>query len=273
MVVLGRLFYSSFLAKDKFLSILSSCAMVQVTMKHGVSPMSGNAFATLGLLTVGVLGDFDSAASLAETAIVVQTVANSTYHKTVAVLTAYLFVLAWKRPLQDCFRPFWDSYIAGMRSGNTEYAMWALSLHDGYLPYVMGKPLGTILAKCESCVSQMEELRQKEQTNVMQMLWQAIINLMERSSETASLKGTIFDCETFEARTPLVRGFLELMKSDLLVFFGDFQSAAQLALKRGDRFGQAAPGHLLFMSETFHRGVALYAMARQTKKRKYRKPA
>ena len=274
MILLGRLFYSSFLAKDKWISILSSCGMVQLTMKHGRCPMSGAAFATLGLLTVGVLGDFDSAAKLAETSLVVQKLTRSTYHAAVAVLSAYLFALAWKQPLQNCFSPFWESYIAGMRSGNTEYGMWALSLHDGFLPYVMGKPLDALLSNCSSCVSLMEEVRQKEQRHVMQMLWQVMLNLMGRSSESAKLKGAIFDCDAFvEARTPLVRAFMEMLKSDLLVFFGDFENAARLAIKRGDRFGRAVPGHLLFMQETFHRAVAIYAMARKTNQQKYRKLA
>ena len=57
------------------------------------------------------------------------------------------------------------------------------------------------------------------------------------------------------------------------MFFGDYERAASLSLQVGDDFGKALPAEHLGMMETCHRCLALYAMARRTKKRKYKNPA
>jgi hypothetical protein len=46
-----------------------------------------------------------------------------------------------------------------------------------------------------------------------------------------------------------------------LIFFGDFTSAANLALQCGDNYDKALPSHFFVMLETIHPDVALYAMA------------
>jgi histidine kinase len=273
MLVLGRLFGASYLSEYKFTTILTSCRMVQMTRKNGVNQMSGVAFATLGLLTVAILGDIKTATQLAETALLVQELAGSKFLQTATVFSCYVFVLSRTQPLQSCFTPLLESFSCGMRSGNTECAMWSLSTHHGFLPYTMGKPLESILATCSICASQAEELKNQDIQFYTRMLWQVILNLMGESSETMLLKGAAFDCEEFVPRTSGHRAFLGLLQSELLIYFGEFEHAAELAISKGNKFERAFPGHFLAFLEMFQRGVALYAMARQTKKRKYGKPA
>jgi hypothetical protein len=47
-------------------------------------------------------------------------------------------------------------------------------------------------------------------------------------------------------------------------FVGNFEQATKLAIQEGDNFSKVLPGDLMIMMETFHRGVALYAMALRT---------
>mmetsp|Transcript_39289 Transcript_39289/g.95058 ORF Transcript_39289/g.95058 Transcript_39289/m.95058 type:complete len:182 (-) Transcript_39289:83-628(-) len=49
-----------------------------------------------------------------------------------------------------------------------------------------------------------------------------------------------------------------------------FSLAAERAIKHGDKFQELCPAIFMGLLELFHRGVALYAMARQQGKRKYR---
>eukprot|EP00980_Cylindrotheca_fusiformis_P012096 scaffold2923_cov121-Cylindrotheca_fusiformis.AAC.6 len=53
----------------------------------------------------------------------------------------------------------------------------------------------------------------------------------------------------------------------------DIEAAAKRAIKDGDKFAKLAAGFFQNMLETFHRAVALFAMARCTRKRKYRSQA
>ncbi|CAJ1939675.1 unnamed protein product [Cylindrotheca closterium] len=54
---------------------------------------------------------------------------------------------------------------------------------------------------------------------------------------------------------------------------GDYQAAAERAITKADMFAQYAPSMYFVMSETFGRGLSLFAMARKTKKRSYEKEA
>jgi hypothetical protein len=58
-----------------------------------------------------------------------------------------------------------------------------------------------------------------------------------------------------------------------LVYFGDFEEAARLSLTKGGVYRNHFKGDSMGLFESFLRGVALFAMARKTKKRRYRKPA
>eukprot|EP00980_Cylindrotheca_fusiformis_P010936 scaffold2499_cov125-Cylindrotheca_fusiformis.AAC.27 len=270
MLFLFRLLYASYLSKNDFLLIRSTTRMVKMTLKYGVSTMAGPAFATLGLLIIAVLGDFKTGSYLAECALLIQKALPSKYGEANTLFASYNFVLSWTKPLQSCYAPFQQAYVSGMRSGNTEYSMWALIVHHVFLPYHMGKPLELTLANCPTCASQTQEVRQQDQTLFLKIFWQVILNLMGKSTETKRLKGDIFDGDEFVRTTSLHDAVYNHASLDLLMFFGDYEEGAKLAIKVGDAYQKAFPGFLLGMIEQFHRGVCLYAMARRTGKRKYK---
>ena len=59
----------------------------------------------------------------------------------------------------------------------------------------------------------------------------------------------------------------------LYMYFGEYEKGAELAIKRSDAYAQGAPGHVWIMIETFARGMCLYAMARETRKRSFKNEA
>jgi hypothetical protein len=60
---------------------------------------------------------------------------------------------------------------------------------------------------------------------------------------------------------------------NMLVFLGDYESGAKIALEIGDTYDKAYLNNPQVMTVNMLRGVALYAMARSTRKRKYLRPA
>ena len=167
-----------------------------------------------------------------------------------------------------------------MRNGNVEFATWNLGMHQLFIPYFIGKPLETILSNCGTLVSVCHELKQVNQALYGQIFWQVVLNLTGKSAETIVLKGEAFDdCEESILHAPNQeegtkhQAFINFMKSELFVIFGDFEAAADLAVARGDELDKALSGSLYIMFDSFFRGVALYAMARRTKKRVYKRCA
>eukprot|EP00980_Cylindrotheca_fusiformis_P006729 scaffold1400_cov137-Cylindrotheca_fusiformis.AAC.7 len=270
MLFLSRLFYASFFTANKFMLVLSACKMVQLTLNHGVSPLSGQAYASLGMIVNAILHDFNMASFFAETGLLIQSTTKSNYMKCQTMFLASHSILAWTRPLQTCHLPLVDVYTLGMRSGNIEYAMWGLLGYNIFLPYVMGKPLSSIEPRCAAIVSQMEDLQQNDQAVHTRKWWQLILNLLGRSADPLVLSGTAFDVNEFVPRAQLQVLFLNFTQAELNLFYGCNEKAADSALARQDEFANGFGGHLAGMQEAFHRGVALYAMARRTKRRKYK---
>mmetsp|Transcript_27698 Transcript_27698/g.67404 ORF Transcript_27698/g.67404 Transcript_27698/m.67404 type:complete len:1151 (-) Transcript_27698:2621-6073(-) len=259
--------------RNSFLMIVCLTRMVQITLKHGVGPLAGPAFATLGLLAVAAMSDFESAAYFCEMALLLQQRSPSKYTSAITLFNSHSSVLAWVLPIQSCLNPISQAYTHGRQSGNTEQAMWALQVYSVWMPFQMGRSLESILSECPDIAFQSKEVQQNEQETFLKIFWQMMLNLAGQSENTTKLQGEVFDCDTFVSKTDLQDALFHLAQLELYIFFGDFDKAAKLALKRGDRYEKVAPGYFLGMMETFHRGVALYAMAQRTKKRQYKTAA
>lgn len=272
MLFLNRLFYASYLSQNDFLLLLSVTRMVQMTLKYGISAVSGPAFASLGLVTVAALQDYDTASYFAEVGISIQKRTGSKYNEATTIHTANV-ALPWTKPLQSCLSPFLEGYNSGMQSGNTSYAMWALTMYQMFGPFQLGKPLMSIEEALFKTIAHMEELKQVDQGLLMRIQGQMVLNLMGKSAETIVLKGLLFDIDGWVLTTTNQEAMVNLAQLNLYICFGDFERAAELALSFGNKFAANFPGHFLCQQETFLRGLALCTMAHRTKKRKYKKPA
>ena len=139
-------------------------------------------------------------------------------------------------------------------------------------PFLLGKPLCPILTAGTQSIYLMEEVKQDEQVTASQMFCQTIANLMGKSDQTTLLQGDWFNSVGWTPPSQL-EGDLNFHRLALLVYFGDFEAAAELALRHGDSFEKKAPGCCMVPLEAFLHGVALYAMARQSRKFRYRRAA
>jgi predicted ATPase len=273
MLFLSRIFYASYFTSNDFLLVLSACKMVKMTLDHGVTPLSGQAYASLGLVVNALMGDYETSSYFAETGLLIQSIARSKYTESQTLFISSAYILSWTKPLQSCLMPLALGHANGMKSGNIEYAMWCLNGYHYTYPYQMGKPLTSIDASSLKLISQMEDLRQNDQALLSRIWSQFVLNLMGYSENRLLLKGTVFNPEDFVFQTHVQVSMHAFMQADLYMFFGEYELAADSALARGNDFCKSLNAHSLCMLETFHRGVALYAMARRTKKRKYKIPA
>jgi hypothetical protein len=224
-------------------------------------------------MTISVLKDLKTATFFGETANLIQKSNSSKFFESTTLFLSHFLVFPWSRPLQASIAPCLEAYDCGMRGGNSNYAMWSLLVSRIFLPYQMGKPLVPIEASCFSCIEQCNQVNQTEKVNISQCLWQMTLNLMGKSDEADLLKGNTLNSYIWVAKTPIEHQIFLFAAAELLIFNGEFEAAAESALKRGDAYAKALPSHPTVMLETFHRGVALYAMALRTKERKYKKHA
>eukprot|EP00980_Cylindrotheca_fusiformis_P012099 scaffold2923_cov121-Cylindrotheca_fusiformis.AAC.9 len=270
MVLLARLCYACYNTDRVFLNTISCCKIVEMTLKYGVCDISAPGFAGLGVMVILVQQDYKTAAFFADVGLAVQEATRAS-REAETIYVAQAFCLAWSRPLQQSLTPTADGYASGMRSGDTVFAMWNLITHHVWLPYTMGKRLGPILEQCSKLLSQMEEVSQPEQAICLTMFWQMMLNLatVPATEDLHRLEGDIFSAESFTGTEAVHRGMVHMLQGELLVFY-DIEAAAKRAIKDGDKFAKLAAGFFQNMLETYHRAIALFVMARRTRKRKYR---
>ncbi|CAJ1962246.1 unnamed protein product [Cylindrotheca closterium] len=96
---------------------------------------------------------------------------------------------------------------------------------------------------------------------------------MGRCDDPLVLKGTAFNVDEFVPTVPNHLPIIRHFESELYLFYGEYQRAADSALEREKDFENIFSSHAIIMIECFHRGIALYAMARKSKNRKYKTAA
>jgi len=117
----------------------------------------------------------------------------------------------------------------------------------------------------------MEDLKQSEHVWATRGGWQLALNLKGLVDDELVLHGQALR-KGQGSESEHTRVLQEYFQSDLYLFFGHYKLAAESALKRGEKFNEVVSGSWL-MIETFHRGVALFAMGRKTRESKYLRPA
>ncbi len=126
--------------KDVFIHVLSTCEQVQRTLKCGISEISGHPFCALGVICAAYNGDYVLAKELGETGLFLESLLmSSTYDETATNFISYAILFPWTRSLSSCCKELSRTCTLGMRSGNTEYATWAIILGEVILPFQNGQ--------------------------------------------------------------------------------------------------------------------------------------
>ena len=95
---------------------------------------------------------------------------------------------------------------------------------------------------------------------------------MQDVTDDTDIYGPVFEKEKDVVNTSIHLAFKHFLRGELL-FLTNFELAAERAIKYGDLFFQLCPAVFIGTVETFHRGVALYDMARKHRKRKFKSRA
>ncbi|CAJ1963412.1 unnamed protein product [Cylindrotheca closterium] len=257
MDLLVRLAISSYAGKNMLLHISCITKMVQMTLKHGVHPMSGYSFVGLGTCLMIVNGDVVEGATIANMANELQEVVPDDYAAASTTTISNSLVLPWSSALQSCRSALREGHISGMRSGNTESAMLSLMMHSVVFPLMMGKPLAPIESICGTIAAQCEELKLGLYSVSVRQHWELILELMGQPDSSVFSNSEVLQKEGWKPEQ-LMTEYIGLHVS---IYSGDYESASTIALNMGDGFQKANPSNVQIMSETFLRAIALYATA------------
>ena len=271
VLLLAKLIYPCYTAELQWLLVLCITRLVQMTIQYGVHDMSGLGFSGFAFLLMSTFHDASTADPLGEMALCFQRQAHNGYDAASTQYTLYSYVFGWTRPLET--KNFYAGFVAGMRSGNGLWAGWCLMSDKLDLAYRVGTPLQSALARCPDCLHQFTEMKLGEHSYVVRIHWQVFANLAGESEETTKLQGKHFDPDLMPPQTQAHKLNAYFGRLHLLNYYGDFLSAANLGLEWGAPFQKTYAAHHSCQAEAFHRGLALYAAARDSQKRRFKRHA
>lgn len=180
------------------------------------------------------------------------------------------------KPIHELLHPALDGYGQGLRDGDVENAMWCLCLRFLYLPYLMGRPISSMLVEFPKVAAQLEEAKRTKELWAFRALWKMMLTMQLPPSEASGkIEEELEGLSTVEMKAWHV-GFTNFAVGEVLLFlFGDHEARVKRMLmeEKGNYLSVIWPGFLLGTIETFHRGIAWYDMARRTGKRRYKTEA
>jgi predicted ATPase len=123
MKLLDKLATCSYLCGSDLLPLVA-LKTIRLTLRFGLDKMSPPAFATLGLIFAGVLGDFQAGSKIGDYArlLLAKVESKSTLSRTDMLLNFAVF--SWTRPFRSLLKSLFEAYASGLTSGDTESSMW-----------------------------------------------------------------------------------------------------------------------------------------------------
>ncbi|KAL3934894.1 MAG: hypothetical protein SGBAC_009483 [Bacillariaceae sp.] len=267
--ILSRMTDLCYNTESIYLNALSICHLVNLTLEHGTNDLAAYGIASLGCFAWVVLKDFETAVICSESALAMQETRDPlNWGKTTMI--ANIFCLSWSRPLDECALPIENAYRSCLRFSQKRQAMWCLLWSNVMIPYMLGTPLAKLMKDYPKLVFEMEEHNEFGTATILRKTCNAFVNIT--SGNATSAKGALFDVEAGVGQSATIRGMLHFFEGEVL-FYSNIEDAAHRAIKHGDKFQKLCPAAPLGMLDMFHRGVALYALARKRKSRRYKSKA
>ena len=267
--VFSKLVYTTMVSGDIALHLLCVSVLVEMTLDHGINEFSAKCFASLGNAVVIAQQDHKTAGHFIDIALSMLKKFRG-MHASETSFIAYM-ALSWVTPIEDCMTHMLESVPEGLRSGSMEFAIWNIFSTVLAFPYVLGKPLASILKDCSSVFVQCEDAAQAAHSGATKIAWQMLHNLSSSSCQNPSeLEGDIFSAANHNETDMIHESFTIFAQGELSFFFLDYETTAKRALEIGDKYEKKVPNYPLIVNESFHRAVALHAAALRTKKRRYR---
>jgi len=266
--IIGVAGYNS--ANGIFFTMICSCKMLELTLAHGVSDVSGGCLGGLANAAFFLKNDYAATLHISEMAFAVhERYGGSRVAETIFTICPHCLALV--KPLHECLPMMMKGYSHGARSGEIEWALFNMVMYFIGFPYVMGKALDQMLEQFPKILPQVEEAKLKPHILFVRVFWQLAVKLQIVPSEIPTkLDGDIFIQDDEVALNPMHVATIHLAQGELFLFHGHYEALANQDIEKGDLYSDTTKLNFMIPMEAFHRGIALYAMAKRTKARKYR---
>lgn len=261
MKLLARLTFIAFRMNERNLLALFNFRFIQLTLNFGISDYSAFGMACYGMIIYAALRSKEGFRFGRLAMTLVQSRGNKQYEPQVfAVTTAFLD--HWHKPLQDCIDKWVSAHRIAMESG---IVTSAFSCIRGYIAFYFyaGLRIEPLENDLRAYCRQMTEYGQHSSVSSTLPYLQAVLRLMGKDEIVVNLEDEDVVGENKEALQ-----YTLLIRAMLGYYFGDIALANSMLVRLANlKPNKVAITHY---ASTFFEGLVALALARQTRRRKYR---
>ncbi|MBE8991693.1 PAS domain S-box protein [Nostoc sp. LEGE 12450] len=233
MYILANIMGAAFTVSSA-LMMLIACKMVNLSINYGNATWSPLSYAAYGSLLCGVVQNIELGYRFGKFALSLAERLNTKKGNAKALMFSSAHVMHWKVHLRKVIPFLVDAYQNGVETGDFEFAGYAL-YHACYRSFFVGEELTQLEQKMATYSKAIGQIRRENPSNWIAVLWQTVLNLLDRSENPSCLIGNVYNEEQTLSHAVAVKDrtgihYFYLNKVILCYLFGEYQQAAQTAV-------------------------------------------
>ncbi|OCR02449.1 serine/threonine protein kinase, partial [Oscillatoriales cyanobacterium USR001] len=231
--ILAKIWPASYQVRPD-LSPLIVMEQIYLSLRYGNSELSPFAYATFGLILIGVRGEIELGYEFGQLGLKLLRVLNSQAIEARTTVVFYNFVSPWKQHLKDTLQPFLAAYATALETGDLEWASYGLCNYCIHA-YYLGVNLKELEEIIEKHIDFVHSINQEQTIGYINVVRHSVFNLLVPSTDTEKLSAKDGDAEV------RIREYLErddfyplfmtyLHQSTLCYLFGSYDRALEYSL-------------------------------------------
>jgi predicted ATPase len=216
------------------LVILINCKTVNLSINYGNAIWSPMYYACYEFVLCGVVQDIELGYKFGQLALTLAERLNTKKGKAKALHVFTYHVMQWKVHLKETIPLLVEAYQEGVETGDFEivgYAAYNVCHHS----FFVGEELTQLEQKMATYSKAVDRIRRESPSTWIAIVWQTILNLLDRSENPSRLVGRVFNEEEALSHAIAVKDgiaiqILYLHKVMLCYLFGEHHQAVQTAV-------------------------------------------
>jgi predicted ATPase/signal transduction histidine kinase len=238
---------------------------VSLSIKWGNAPESIYAcYSCYAMILCTVVGDIKTGYQLGQVALSLLTSLNVKEMQAKTYLIIHGVNRHWIDPVKDTLKPLLEGYIAGLETGDLEYATYS-ALEYCYHAFLSGSPLVKLKSEMASYTQSIRQVGQQRTIELQEIFYQTVLNLLGESENSYDLSGEAYDEQVMlptlknrNDRTAI--GYLYFTKLMLSFLFGEIERAL-LNAENGEQYLDSITALLLIPHFYFYNSLTYLAVA------------
>ncbi|MEG4058755.1 MULTISPECIES: PAS domain S-box protein [unclassified Microcoleus] len=260
--ILANIGSAAFIASPA-LVILIACKMVNLSINYGNATWSPLSYAGYGFVLCGVVQDIELGYKFGQLALSLAERLNTKKGKVKALHIFSYHVMQWKVHLKETIPLLVEAYQEGVETGDFEivsYVAYTVCHHS----FFVGEELTQLEQKMATYSKAVDRIRRESPLTWIAIVWQTILNLLDRAENSSHLVGRVFNEEealphAIAVKDGIAIQILYLHKVMLCYLFGEHHQAVKTAILARRHFEEASAIKLLPVF-CFYHSLALLSL-------------